>query len=70
MTRNCHLVTQADLTRHSNDLLYLSNYAAQEELEYGADVNTFDLVARKMLLFQKLNFTRQALVCRLIFHPV
>ena len=70
MKKNCHLVTQSGLTSESNVLLYLSNYAFKEELEYGTDVNTIDLVARKVLLFQKLNFTRQILVCRLIFHPV
>ena len=58
MKRNYHLVTYSGLTRQSKVLLYLSNYAAKEELEYAEDVNTFDLVAKKILLFQKLNFTK------------
>ena len=58
MKRNCHLVTYSGLTRQSKVLLYLSNYAAKEELEYAEDVNTFDLVAKKILLFQKLNFIK------------
>ena len=70
MKKIYHLVTQSELTRQSKVLLYLSNYAAKEELEYAEEVNTFDLVAKKILLFQKLNFTRQILVYRLIFQPV
>ena len=58
MKRNYHLVTYSGLTRQSKVLLYLSNYAAKEELEHAEDVNTFDLVAKKILLFQKLNFTK------------
>ena len=70
MKKIYHLVTQSELTRQSKVLLYLSNYAAKEELEYAEEVNTFDLVAKKILLFQKLNFTKQTLVYRLIFQPV
>ena len=70
MKKIYHLVTQSELTRQSKVLLYLSNYAVKEELEYAEEVNTFDLVAKKILLFQKLNFTRQILVYRLIFQPV
>ena len=70
MKKIYHLITQSGLTRQSKVLLYVSNYAAKEELEYAEDVNTFDLVAKKILLFQKLNFTKQTLVYRLIFQPV
>ena len=42
MKKIYHLITQSGLTRHSKVLLYVSNYAAKEELEYAEDVNTFD----------------------------